>query len=341
MSKASPLMVVFPLIVVMVALLAPTGCLRGQTPADSDSLETVADTGRLEEPGVYRILLDLQGTTGEQRGYLVLRPDGEPPASGWPLVLVFHGGGGLAETAMDHSAWPSLARDEGFVVVFPQGTRPDPTKPARFGRNGSTWNDGSQRESLGAIARGEEDLQYVDALVDDLARRLELDRDRLFATGFSNGGSMSLLLGRARSEVFAAVAAVGSTDPIDDPPAPAASLSVLYITGTEDPMNPMEGGEVFLGRRFYGSSRPVEEVLRGWATGLGCADAGAESRLSEDAVLRVYQECADHQELRYIRLIGHGHHWPGAESLLPERMAGPNTSGLDATQVIWEFFSTK
>jgi len=35
---------------------------------------------------------------------------------------------------------------------------------------------------------------------------------------------------------------------------------------------------------------------------------------------------------------GHGHHWPGGKSALPESLAGKNTARLTATDVIWEFF---
>jgi len=37
-------------------------------------------------------------------------------------------------------------------------------------------------------------------------------------------------------------------------------------------------------------------------------------------------------------IAGHGHHWPGGKSALPESLAGKNTAKLKATDVIWAFF---
>ena len=59
-----------------------------------------------------------------------------------PLVLMFHGAAGTAQAAIKTTGWVEKAEREGFLVVFPEGTRPDPDKPPLLG-NPQTWNDGS------------------------------------------------------------------------------------------------------------------------------------------------------------------------------------------------------
>ena len=44
--------------------------------------------------------------------------------------------------------------------------------------------------------------------------------------------------------------------------------------------------------------------------------------------------------LTVLLLEGHGHQWPGSKSLLPESTLGPNTSKLNATDELWDFFKS-
>jgi polyhydroxybutyrate depolymerase len=115
---------------------------------------------------------------------------------------------------------------------------------------------------------------------------------------------------------------------------------LLYIVGTADPLNPIEGGEIHLGRQPFGTKPPIREMIGTWLDLHNCrtkprivyekgGDSGlAYGRSGEDAVV-IYA------------LNGHGHHWPGGRSLLPKEWAGMNVAKLQATDVIWEFFKTK
>jgi polyhydroxybutyrate depolymerase len=291
-------------------------------------------------PGLHEVALTRTGTTGGQRRFLLHVPDAPRPRPGWPLVLVFHGGGGSAEATRQDTAFDALADDEHFVVAFGEATRPDPDAPPAFGDNPQTWNDGSGRESIGAVARNEDDIGYVFAMLEEIGRLLPIDRGRVYATGFSNGAGMTFQLARAAPGRFAAVAPVAGSDfaeqvmPLAEPP------SLLYITGTADPLNPLAGGDVFLFGTFIGTKPPVDTLIAGWLDRLGCPgeaqiiDAGAPS---VDAVR--FSPCADGVRLERWLLDGHGHHWPGGQlAPLPESVAGPDVAEIDASEVIWRFF---
>ncbi|MCC5863803.1 MAG: hypothetical protein JJU31_01660 [Wenzhouxiangella sp.] len=284
--------------------------------------------------------LPLTATTGEQRRYQVHVPADLPPPGGWPVVLIFHGGGGRGDSFREESRWDEVAESQNFVAVFAEGTRPDPESPPAFSANPQTWNDGTGRSAIGAVDRGEDDLAYVHAVLEDLAGWMPIASDRIYATGFSNGAGMTLHLARNMPERLSAVAAVAGKD-IQMPLPDVDELpSILYMTGTEDPLNPIDGGDVFLFWNFLGNFPPIETLFERWRTGLDCPimPTSIEASLA-DTEARRYFPCHANTTAEFWLLEGHGHHWPGGRNLLaPSFWIGPDASELDATRTIWSFF---
>jgi polyhydroxybutyrate depolymerase len=62
---------------------------------------------------------------GVQRNYLAHIPASCRREKKWPVVVMFHGGGGTAGAAMRETGWNEKADKEGFLAVFPEGTPPD------------------------------------------------------------------------------------------------------------------------------------------------------------------------------------------------------------------------
>lgn len=306
------------------------------------ALDGIRTRSASASPGLQSIGLPLRGVGGGQRRYLLHVPAGPTPDGGWPLVVHFHGGGGQAESARLQTGWDRLADAERFAVAFGEGTRPDPSMPPSFGDNPQTWNDGTGRVAIGAVARGENDLGYAAAVLDDVARRLPLAPGRIHASGFSNGAGMALNLARHAPDRLAAVAAVAGKDSETAVPPSEAPLSLLYMTGTDDPLNPVAGGEVFLFGQFLGQAPPIEELFGRWLEGLACVGDGypVSAPVADSAVLRFFP-CNGNATAELWLLDGHGHHWPGGSSLLePSIWTGPDVSGLDAAAVIWSFFES-
>ncbi len=258
----------------------------------------------------------------------------------WPLVLFFHGGGGTAAISAWETRWHELAEAESFIAVFPEGTRDDPDAPPEFGSNGQSWNDGSGRANVSAVKRKVDDVAFIKKLIEHLSFHFNIDPNRIYATGFSNGGSMSFRVGRELSDIIAAIAPVASTDWMETPEL-LEPVSLMYITGTQDPLNPMEGGRIRIGFRDFGIKPPVEKMLEKWKAMLDCDDK--EVVYQDDDEIKHYafkpaQQKAS-MEVYYVKELGH--HWPGGQILLPEWLAGStmNIEVLDATEVIWDFFN--
>jgi polyhydroxybutyrate depolymerase len=132
---------------------------------------------------------------GAEREALVSAP-AHKSKSNEPLLFVFHGHGGnmhLAERGQAfHERWPEA------VVVYPQGL---PSRGYLHDEQGRLA--GWQHE---AGENGDRDLKFVDAMIATLRRTYSIDENRVYATGFSNGGFFCYLLWAERPDVFAAVA---------------------------------------------------------------------------------------------------------------------------------------
>jgi len=274
---------------------------------------------------------------GIERRYVLHVPPGKAPDSGWPLVIVFHGGGGRAAVTMRTTGWPELADKEGFLAAFPEGTPPDPSRPGRFAGNPQTWNDGSGRTHLAAVRSKAPDIEFTKAMIADIKKRFPVDARRIHATGFSNGGSMTFRVARELSRQIASVAPVAGADWLVSTP-PARPIPRLYITGAAAPRHPLAGGGIGVGRKSFGKKPPVAEMIRRWVK-LDHCNPHAKTLVDKDGVKAVaWQAPGDPERLVFYTLVGHGHHWPGSRSVLPERWTGPNTTKLDATPLIWKFF---
>jgi polyhydroxybutyrate depolymerase len=271
-----------------------------------------------------------------ERRYLLHVPPAYDPARKWPVVVIFHGGGGTGSGVMWETGWAAKADVEGFLAVFPEGTPPDASRRARFSGNPQTWNDGSARTGLGAVKQGVADVQFVSAMVAELKTRFSADGHRVYATGFSNGASMTFRVARELPELFAAIAPVAGADWLDTPP--SSPVPLLYITGTADPLNPFEGGEVRIGRKFYGLKKATAEMVELWVSVAGCPAEPATIYSKDGTTGTAYGFPGEKTAVVLYAIEGHGHHWPGGNSILPESIAGKNTAAFKATDLIWEFF---
>lgn len=177
-----------------------------------------------ELPGV----LEQERLTWEdrERTYELYRPSAVADQPG--VVFVLHGsmGDGAGARAMMAYEVDRLAEENGFLAVYPDGFD-------------SHWNGCRAKGPYKANELNVDDVGFLRAIVDRLVESDGVDRSRVFATGVSNGGHMSIRLALEAPDFVRAVApiaaALPSGDNLDCTPSgePAA---VLLINGTEDPM---------------------------------------------------------------------------------------------------------
>lgn len=273
---------------------------------------------------------------GLERRFRVHVPAGYDATRLAPVVLVFHGGGGTGGGTMRDTGWAEKADRAGFFAVFPDGVAQDLAAPPRFLTNPQVWNDGSGRAYAGR--RNVDDVGFVSAILDTLAGRAAVDPHRVFATGFSNGASMTFRVGVELARRIAAIAPVAGHLYVKNP-APARPVPMLYIVGTADPLIPLEGGTT---RGPWGNvdqRPPVIDSILVWAKALKCTAPATVPRQRGGVNALAWTLCPDGSEVVFYTVEGLGHVWPGGRNALPESMVGKGSDKLNATDVIWEFFA--
>lgn len=289
-------------------------------------------------PGEHTFLLRVGG---RQRTYLVYAPAQVKTGAPLPVVLDFHGGGGNAENQRAYSDMDTTADRHGFIAVYPNGTGGLRDKLL-------TWNAG---HCCGyAMEHDVDDVAFVAALLDDLARRTPVDATRVYATGLSNGAMMSYYLAGRLPDRIAAIAPVAGV-PMPDILNPTLTMPILHFHSVDDPRALYEGG---LGPPFPLTDHrvehaPVEEVLALWIAHNGCpetpvvsdpivGEAGTENE-NQTATKIVYGPCEDGTEVALWKFTGVGHVWPGGDRTYLEGILGSGTRLVDANEAMWEFFT--
>jgi len=287
-------------------------------------------------PGDHRINVSHDGRA---RSYNVHVPaSGSTPR---PVLLAFHGGGGNAGQFQGSAAFDEHADGNGYVVVYPNGT-------GVLGLR--VWNAGG---CCGAAPdNGIDDVGFARTVVADLATRLDIDLDRVYATGHSNGSMIAHRVAAEASDLLAAIAPYAGAPYFDLLGfSPSRSMPVLHVHSVDDPRALYGGG---LGPPFpitgvRTEMNPVERELDRWVAHNGCPSApnigttipGALGTISEGhtATLHTWGPCSG-AEVRLLKLTGAGHAWPGVEHPPAlEAILGPATAIIDIEEEIWNFVS--
>jgi polyhydroxybutyrate depolymerase len=246
---------------------------------------------------------------------------------------VLHGSGGQGQTLLEKTGWARKAEEENFIAVAPDALPMNLRARPNFFINPRMWNGGQLGSDLPRAQV--DDVGFFRALLDDLSRRLNIDPDRVYVTGHSNGAAMTFRLGAELSDQFAAIAPVSSICWLKNPQ-PSQPLSTVFIVGTEDPLVPLLGGESFLpwGKR---TTPPIATTIRLWAEATGCPPNPRGRHERGEA--RIFEFGPGRGETDFVVYLveGQGHNWPGGKEIVP-LVLGPQNPRFHATDVIWDFF---
>lgn len=246
---------------------------------------------------------------GRQRTYTLYTPKSYQRDYPMPLVLAFHGYGSQGKDLAQNTDFNRLAEQKGFVVVYPDGIE-------------RRWNP------LNKVLTGVDDVGFVPALIDHMKQVREIDPQRIYAAGVSNGGFLVQRLACESSTEIAAFASVVASFPtqFQFTCRPRRSVPILMMNGTEDRKVPWQGGNL-----FYGSILSVPDSIDFWRVHNNCPSQPQIKRLAGGRVeIARYMNCHDNTEVELVKLEGAGHVWPKGGS-------GPSQL-LNGSQEIWNFF---
>ncbi|MEE9216314.1 MAG: PHB depolymerase family esterase [Anaerolineales bacterium] len=286
-------------------------------------------------PGASRVETELSSHTlihaGFERTYHLLDPS--ESLDPLPLVLSLHGAGGNGErTCSLAGGIQELAERERFLVACPEGIE-------------NNWNDGRADNSNRAHLEDIDDVGFLLALIDLLSNTYNVDTDRIYVTGASNGGMMSLRMACEASDVLAAAGAVIASLPADLNCDPEHPISILLMNGTEDPLVPFEGGQVRFFRRELGEVISTPDTVAFWVAADGCNPKPRTEQLPDldprDGTriqVDTYFGCEGGTSVVLYTVNGGGHTLPGGTQYVLKFVIGRVSRDLHSGEAIWEFF---
>lgn len=250
---------------------------------------------------------------GQNRSYITYVPESYSPETPSPIVFAFHGFGGQNVLTMNNTNFNQLADTNNFIVVYPQGTLYGIAPHWNVGG----WTSGSTVD----------DVAFTDYLLSSLSITYNINSDRVYATGMSNGGFFSFLLACQLSDKFAAIASVtGSmtTETLQNCN-PLREVPILQIHGTNDPIVPY-GGELAW-------NTPIDDVLSYWRLNNQCFTSPNITTLEDvdqnngiTVEEHIYENGTNGAIVKHLKVIGGGHNWF-------------KNDDLDASEAVWAFFS--
>jgi polyhydroxybutyrate depolymerase len=257
-----------------------------------------------DKPGQYLEVIQIEGET---RWFSVYIPENYLHGTLTPLVINFHGAGSSLQEQTLISGMNEKAETEGFISVYPQASS----------NNSRAW-------FLADGPAGSIDVEFTQAIIDSLREKSTIDPQRIYATGFSNGGGLVHSLGCLMSDTFAAIAPVAGAYVYWAPCEINSPVSVIAIHGDADPAVAYSGG---------GYSTP--DWAETWAKRNGCDAGSTTSQPYDDIFIQAWETCPDGVAVMLFTIAGGGHIWPGSE-IYPDR--SDITKNLNATNIIWAFF---
>jgi len=261
-------------------------------------------------------------TSAPAARHAVKRPEGErayevrlptsPSDQPARVLFAIHPFGSNANEFLKATLLHEVFSAAGWVTIAPEGI-------AR------SFNGG---DCCGEAARSKiDDTGTYLAILDDLRERACIDDDRVFLTGFSNGGFMSQAFACKYPERTGAIASVGAVLGVR-PCLPSEPVSVLLVNGVGDDVIPIDGGGPF-------RTRPLSETIDAWRAAGSCqpslfGDAGI-SRSVVGANCRV-EPCRDERTFEHC-LVPYAHAW-----MVRSHPAGNAASARQTAREMLEFF---
>ena len=273
---------------------------------------------------------------GVQRTYHIQFPENFDANNRAPLVLALHGGGGngkLFEKQTSAGTLTVAANKRGMVIVFPEGIK-------------KRWNSGRTE-----IFRGDkmyDDVGFISVIIDRMIDNYGIDAKRIYATGISNGGFMSIRLALELSHKIAAIAPVtAQISKINENKRPEFPVATMIVNGTKDPLVPYHGGEIriFKFGRSKGNILSTDETIDRFKDYNNCNKPAEVVVLPNnfpndgtEVEITKFSQCNENTEVILVKIKGGGHTWPSGAQYLPSKKVGVVSKEINASEMILDFF---
>lgn len=300
------------------AQVEPTNPTTTSSPAEPSSAEPVCEDGELDE-----------------RTYILCTAGEQPDQA---LVVALHGRGSSTERMQARTELDRYAAEEGRAVVYP-------------GALDGGWGD--DMFTTPSRPSGDEDVNFLDSLIDELRTDPRVGAQPVGLVGFSNGASMVLRYGSQRPDDVCAVVSVAGQLPRDETVHPSEPMPLLQIYGADDPVRSHDTGIAASGDRQPEDPTPTlstSETVAAFVDVLaGAPDQSTEEQAPGDGVGQPPDDDTGVQTERWTgedgtevilhTITGGGHTWP-SQPIAPPSDFGEVSYAIDASAEAVAFLDT-
>ena len=240
---------------------------------------------------------------GISRSYYVAYPDDIDESA--PLIINMHGYGGDAPGQMSYTQMNQYAHNQGMAIVYPQGLN-------------NSWNvftnwDGNSYDDVG----------FISDMIDQIAIDFNIDSDRIYACGMSNGGYMTYRLACDLSNKIAAFGSVTGnfmlTTVAGDCVNQDREIPVIHFHGTSDTI-------VDYYPPSFDGSLTVGESIDFWSEYNNFTTESMES-INDNVEVYTYSKQSSTTKFIHYKVYGGNHEWFN------------NSWGFNASEELVNFFS--
>jgi polyhydroxybutyrate depolymerase len=225
-----------------------------------------------------------------------------------PLVVVLHGYTFTGQIQVDYFKMIAASDAHGFLLAYPDGT----TNLSGF----HFWN--ATDACCNIDHSSVDDVAYLTAVIDDMAKRYHVDAKRVYLVGHSNGGFMAHRMACDRSHKIAAIVSLAGAQWNDPSKCQSAeAVAVMEMHGDADELI-YYGGGLDTGGAAYPSAATTVAT---WAAKNGCtggiADDGTKDLVSDlagaETTTASYAGCPAGGAVTLWTIHG-GHHIPSLQT---------------------------
>lgn len=220
------------------------------------------------------------------------------------LVISLHGMNQDPGFQQNQTQWNALADTEGFIVTYPLG-------------NNRMWD-----------TSGMGDVMFVEAVMKDMELKHNVDKNRIYLSGFSMGSWLGYHCLETLGDKIAAFGPVSGVD-IGKQPRANRMVPIMHIHGTADDVFKYTGDPYHMA----GGYPSIEEYVKKWAAYEGCDTGNPQvirpypaGRNTANDTRTIYNNVNDDVEVNLISIDGKGH-WHSNDPY-----------GVNSTQELWNFF---
>ena len=314
----------------------------------SETSQNQTVSNETEEPEEENLPFDIVGIynciehDSEQRCWQVHIPDGLDTSTPVPLIVDIHGYSSNSTNHRALSDFDSIANDFGGIVLYPDGlTSQNPwDTDANQGWNAG-WCCGRP------ASENVDDVGFIEEIISISLEIYNIDSDRIYASGWSNGCAMAQRMAMESSHIFAAVGCM-SFYLLMTPINTYSPIPIMEVHGFLDQVVLYESSVLSVPTNPESWTDP-EAVQTGAIENLyECADLNGCTGLTPDYndqqplySIQGFSNCVNNSQVRLMTIFGAQHN-PYAKDYPGEGLGIllPGTQGLvQSSYIVWDFLS--